>query len=193
MSDINTVTGVDTDMKEFKKLQQRLNHEAIRHQFKKKVVGGLDEEDVTKYIEDLEGKFKKLEQEFKKAIDETYSLRIRLNKELEEKDSLLTNIDEFKQDLNDYMVKCTQKDMTIKSINEKHNAENVLLNNEIKQIQQEKNELKYKLNESRIEIEQIKEYAVKFENDNNILKNRVSILEIENTQIVQLRYDNSKL
>ena len=60
MSDLSTVIGVETDMNEFKKLQQRLNHEAIRHQFKKKVVGGLDEEDVTKYIEDLEGKIKEL-------------------------------------------------------------------------------------------------------------------------------------
>ena len=38
MSDLSTVIGVETDMNEFKKLQQRLNHEAIRHQFKKKLL-----------------------------------------------------------------------------------------------------------------------------------------------------------
>lgn len=193
MSDLNTTPSAETDMKEFKKLQQRLNHEAIRHQFKKKVVGGLDEEDVTKYIEDLEGKFKKLEQECKKATDETYALRIKLNKELEEKDSLLTNIDELKSDLNDYMVKYAQKDMAINILNEKFTADSQALNNEIKQIQEEKNQLSHKLDESRSELEQIREYAIKFENENNILKNRIDLLEKENTQIGLLRNDNARL
>ena len=44
-------------MIELKKLQQRLNHESLV-QFRTKLVGGLHEEDVTKYTEDLENKLK---------------------------------------------------------------------------------------------------------------------------------------
>ena len=65
MSNINDIpaekatNNVETDMAELKKLQQRLNHESIKYQFRTKLVGGLHEEDVTRYIEDLENKLKK--------------------------------------------------------------------------------------------------------------------------------------
>lgn len=213
MSDLSTVIGVETDMNEFKKLQQRLNHEAIRHQFKKKVVGGLDEEDVTKYIEDLEGKLKRIEQQYKDATDETYSVKVILNKELEEKDKLLTNIDELKSELNDYIEKCIQKEILINSLNEGNKSENDLLMNEIQQISNERNELKRMLEEANSEIKQLKECAVKFENENtllrneaesalaelsditaenNMLKTKLANAEKDNEQIEQLRNELNK-
>ena len=92
MSDVNTATHneelMEADMNELKKLQQRLNHESIRYQFRTKLVGGLHEEDVTKYIEDLENKLKKIEQDNKKTSDDLNSLKTKLKKELEEKECI---------------------------------------------------------------------------------------------------------
>ena len=193
MSDLSNVIGAQTDMHEFKKLQQRLNHEAIRHQFKKKVVGGLDEDDVTKYIEDIEAKFKKLEQEYKNATDETYAVKIKLNKELEERDSLLTKIDELKSDLNDYIVKHNKQETEINLLNEKNKSERDLLKNQIQIISNERNQLKELLEKSTEEIEQLKGITTKFENENAQLKNKSVELEYENTQIPQLLNEKKQL
>jgi chromosome segregation ATPase len=193
MSDVNAAIIKEADMNELKKLQQRLNHESIRHQFKKKVVGGLDEDDVTKYIEDIEGKFKKLEQEYKKATDDFYSLRNTLTKELQEKDSLLNYIDELKQNLNDYIEISKEKDAEINSLNEKVNSQHLMYKDEIQRISDERNELKRVLNESTIKGKQIEEYAIIFENENAELKEIIAQLENENIQIDRLKSANIQL
>lgn len=154
MSDLNTQSGNNTDLSEFKKLQKRLNHDGIRQQFRTKVVGGLNEEDVTNYILTLEEKLKKLELDNKKATDEIFSLRSKINIELDSKDNLITNIDELKQDLNSYMNECSQKEAVIVSLREKYNLENSLMKSEIHQIAESKNKLEKELNESLLEIDE---------------------------------------
>lgn len=152
MSDLSN----NADLSEFKKLQKRLNHDGIRQQFRTKVVGGLNEEDVTNYILTLEEKLKKLELDNKKATDEIFSLRSKINMELDSKDSLLTNLDELKQDLNTYMSECSQKDTAIVSLKEKYTLENSLMKSEIHQLAESKNKLEKELNESLLEIYEIK-------------------------------------
>lgn len=156
MSELNTQSGNNADLSEFKKLQKRLNHDGIRQQFRTKVVGGLNEEDVTNYILTLEEKLKKLELDNKKATDEIFSLRSKINMELDSKDSLLTNLDELKQDLNTYMSECSQKETAIVSLKEKYNLENSLMKSEIHQLAESKNKLEKELNESLIEVDEIK-------------------------------------
>lgn len=181
----NVLTGMDAvieaDMKEFKKLQQRLNHESIRHQFKKKVVGGLDEEDVTKYIEDIEGKFKQLEQNYKKSTDDLYILRNKLNTELEEKYKLEESIREIKQDLNSYIFECKQKDYTINALNEQYNSENTTLKNQVQLMSEEKTELKEHLEELNINYEQLKEKIWALEEENN----NVAAIQAENNKMAE--------
>ena len=224
MSDINIVTGeavTETNMEEFKKLQQRLNHESIRHQFKKKVVGGLDEVDVTKYIEDVEGKLKQLEHNYKKATDDIYSLRNKLHCELEEKYKLQENIKEIKQDLDTYIFECRQKDFTINDLNEQSNFECSALKSKLLQITEQNTDLKKQFDEtnteykqlkewaakseeeyeslsqalmqSNLEIARIKEYAAEFENNNKIMKEKILVLEEENKTVTAVQEENNKM
>lgn len=183
MSDMETLNNNEANMEEFRKLQKRLNHESIRHQFRTKLVGGLNEEDVTQYIEALEEKFKNLELENKKATDEVYALRIKLNSELEEKDSLLNNLEDLKQDLNSYMSECTLKDTAISSIKEKGSVENVLLKSEIQQLTEQKQNLSESLNASYIEIDRVKEQLTGIENENFNVKSMLSSSEEKNSQL----------
>lgn len=158
---------MEENMNELKKLKQRLNHESIRHQFRTKVVGGLNEEDVTKYIEDLEGKFKQLEKNYKKATDDIYIIRNKLNMELEEKYKLEEDIKEMEQELSVYKYECKQKDMTINSLSEQSNSENEILKSQARQFAQEKTEIERQLEELNIKYEQSKEYVAKLEEENN--------------------------
>jgi DNA repair exonuclease SbcCD ATPase subunit len=171
MADVNTAANeeinMEENMNELKKLKQRLNHESIRHQFRTKVVGGLNEEDVTKYIEDLEGKFKQLEKNYKKATDDIYIIRNKLNMELEEKYKLEEDIKEMEQELSVYKYECKQKDMTINSLSEQSNSENEILKSQARQFAQEKTEIERQLEELNIKYEQSKEYVAKLEEENN--------------------------
>lgn len=177
----STEVGIETDMKEFKKLQQRLNHESIRHQFKKKVVGGLDEEDVTKYIEDIEGKLKQLEQNYKKATDDIYILRNKFNAELEEKYKLEENIREIKQDLNSYIFECKQKDFAINALKEQYNSENMALKNQVQLMAEEKTELKKNIEEININYDKLKENVWVLEEENN----NVAAIQAENNKMTE--------
>lgn len=177
----STEVGIETDMKEFKKLQQRLNHESIRHQFKKKVVGGLDEEDVTKYIEDIEGKLKQLEQNYKKATDDIYILRNKFNAELEEKYKLEENIREIKQDLNSYIFECKQKDFAINALKEQYNSENMALKNQVQLMAEEKTELKKNIEEININYDKLKENVWALEEENN----NVAAIQAENNKMTE--------
>jgi cell division septum initiation protein DivIVA len=76
-------------MDDFKKLQQRINHDSIQYQFRSKLIGGLNQDDVTEYIEFIESKFHKLEDENKRELEEIFSLRTKLSNEIEEKNNLL--------------------------------------------------------------------------------------------------------
>lgn len=191
MSDVITTNHkedlVEADMNELKKLQQRLNHESIRYQFRTKLVGGLNEEDVTKYIVDLEDKLKKIEQENKKSSDEIYSLKNKLNIELELKDNLQTGLDEAKQNLITAIVEFKQKQMDYKSLNEKNNSENLQLKCEIQQMTEEQKKLETLITETNHEKELLKLWAAKVEDENQILKIKISELSEE-----QIKYNHIK-
>ena len=182
MSDMNSLSGKD----DFKNLQKRLNHESIRHQFRSKLVGGLNEDDVTTYIEDIEDKLRKLEQENKKVSDDIFSLRNKFNKELEDNYDLQENLHNTQNDLDTYIVECKNKELIIQSLNEKGSLERDQFHNEINQITEERKELEKMLNESGMEIEHVKKYAEGFEEDNSVMKTRIADLEKENLKIGQL-------
>lgn len=179
-------TNVETDMIELKKLQQRLNHESIRYQFRTKLVGGLHEEDVTKYIEDLENKLKKIEQDNKKASDEVYSLKTKLNTELEHKHKMQVELDEAKQNLITAIIEFKQKQMDYKSINEKYNTENIQLKNEIQQISVRLKELEKLSTETNYD----KEYLADLEIENNSLKAKIAEMTEEFMQYNEIKNEN---
>ena len=182
MSDVNSLSEVD----DFKNLQKRLNHEAIRQQFRSKLVGGLNEDDVTAYIEDIEEKLRKLEQENKKVSDDMYSLKNKFNKELEDKYDLQENLNKTQNDLDTYIAECKNKELIIQSLNEKASSEREQLHNEINQITEERKELEKLLNESGMEVEQMRNYAAGFKEDNSVMIAKIADLEKENLEIAKL-------
>ncbi|NMB96591.1 MAG: hypothetical protein GYA02_08265 [Clostridiaceae bacterium] len=192
MSNINDMpaekatNNVETDMAELKKLQQRLNHESIKYQFRTKLVGGLHEEDVTRYIEDLENKLKKFEQDNKKISDDLYSLKTKLNTELEHKNNMQIELDEAKQNLITAIVEFKQKQMDYKSMNEKYSAENIQLKNEIQQITGRLKELEKLSTETNYD----KEYLADLEIENNSLKAKIAEMTEEFMQYNEIKNKN---
>jgi predicted nucleic acid-binding Zn-ribbon protein len=67
--------------------------------------------------------------------------------------------------------------MIIQSISKKDSTEINQLHNEIFRLEEEKKVLEHQLRDYNIKIEQIKEYAAKFENDNNVLKLKIADLK----------------
>lgn len=197
MSDVNTDTHneelMEADMNELKKLQQRLNHESIRYQFRTKLVGGLNEEDVTEYIEDLENKLKRLEQNNKKSSDEIYSLKTKLNTELELRDSLQIELDEAKQNLITAIVEFKQKQMDYKSLNENYNTENEQLKNEIRKAVGDKKTLENLITATNLEKEKIKQSASKLKDEINNLEIRISEMTEENIQYNESKNENKQI
>ena len=194
MLDINNMPAekeiyMETDMNELKKLQQRLNHESIKYQFRTKLVGGLHEEDVTKYIEDLEKKLKKLEQNNKKTSDEVYYLKTKLNTESENKHCMQIELDEAKQNLITAIVEFKQKQMGYKSVNEKYNTENIQLKNEIQQMAGKLKELEKLSTENNYK----EEYLGDLEDENNALKTRIAEMTEESIQFNKIKNENKQL
>ncbi|HPB80361.1 MAG TPA: hypothetical protein PK422_09170, partial [Sedimentibacter sp.] len=195
MSNINDIpaekatNNVETDMAELKKLQQRLNHESIKYQFRTKLVGGLHEEDVTRYIEDLENKLKKFEQDNKKISDDLYSLKTKLNTELEHKNNMQIELDEAKQNLITAIVEFKQKQMDYKSMNEKYSAENTQLKNEIQQITGRLKELEKQSTETNYD----KDCLIDLENENKALKTKIAEMTEEFMQYNGIKNENKQL
>lgn len=195
MSNINDMpaekatNNVETDMAELKKLQQRLNHESIKYQFRTKLVGGLHEEDVTRYIEDLENKLKKFEQDNKKISDDLYSLKTKLNTELEHKNNMQIELDEAKQNLITAIVEFKQKQMDYKSMNEKYSAENIQLKNEIQQITGRLKELEKLSTETNYD----KDCLIDLENENKALKTKIAEMTEEFMQYNGIKNENKQL
>lgn len=154
----DSISAAEDQMLEFKKLQQRLNHESIRHQFKKKVVGGLDEEDVTKYIEDIEKKFKMLEQNYRKAMDDTYILRSKLEEESEGKYLLEKKLSEAAAQINTHELEFREREMKYSLLEE----------------QVREKEMKYSL---------LEEQLIELRSENE----KLCQIEEENIQISELR------
>ena len=82
-------------------LRKKLSKESIHSNFRSKIIGGLNEKDVLKYIDLLGEKYQQVEQEMKKDLFDLLSSKNKLQKEfeiyqtsaLEEKQSLQESLD----------------------------------------------------------------------------------------------------
>lgn len=191
MSTVDTLTG--NGMDDLKELQQRLNYESIKHQFRPKLIGGLNEEDVSQYIEYIEDKFHKLEQENKKYMDLNYNLKKQLEAQIDENMSLKENVDDATQRINIYIAENKNKDSLVKSMNDEFSLEKEKLQEEILMLKDGHEELESLLSEAKITIAQSEEYRSRLEENNLQLKSRINSLEKENEKIEILMDDISIL
>lgn len=191
MSTVDTLTG--NGMDDLKELQQRLNYESIKHQFRPKLIGGLNEDDVSQYIEYIEDKFHKLEQENKKYMDLNYNLKKQLEAQIEENMSLQENMDDAKQRINIFIAENKNKDALVKTMNDNFSLEKEALQNEILKMKEGREELESMLSEARITISESEEYKARLEENNGQLKSKITSLEKENEKIEILMEDISIL
>lgn len=191
MSTVDTLTGDGMD--DLKELQQRLNYESIKHQFRPKLIGGLNEDDVSQYIEYIEDKFHKLEQENKKYMDLNYNLKKQLEVQIEENMSLQENMDDAKQRINIYIAESKTKDALVKTMSDDFSLEKEAFQNEILKMKEDREELESMISEAKITIAESEECKIRLEENNDRLKSRINILEKENEKIEVLMEDISIL
>jgi chromosome segregation ATPase len=165
-------------MHNFLHLRSKFDQEEMNANFRLKLIGGLNEEDVKKYIGAMESKFQQIEQELRREISVLTSARNKLQRELEvcknanyeEKKILLENLEKAKNDLS-------------ASVNE-INPDTAQLQNEIQQIAEERKELEKYLSDARLEIEHLKESRAGVEQENQILKSKIVDLEKESSSTI---------
>lgn len=164
-------------------LRQKLTKEAIQSNCRSKIIGGLNEEDVKKYIANVEEKCRQIEDEMKPYINELLSLQkefeIYKNTTREEKKNLQESLEEAQNNLAFYMDKCKNLDTTLQSLHDQDNSENAQLKIEKHKMEEERKELKKLLGESRQEIEQIKINSAELKQENDVLKSKIDSLKKE--------------
>jgi hypothetical protein len=166
-------------------LRKKLNKESIHSSFRSKLIGGLNEKDVLKYIDVIEDKYQHIEEEMKKSLYELVSSRDQLQKELEackaaaleEKKSLQGSLDLTEKELSVYVDKYEELEFTIQSLNDNNNTLINQLRNENSQLTEERKELEAQLAASGLEAAKLKEYTAEVEQKNSLLE--VKIVELE--------------
>lgn len=164
-------------------LQNSSNQDSINLNFRSKLIGGLNEEDVKKYISAIEDKYQQTEQEMKELISSRNVLQEELaiykTTNIEEKRSLLESLEMAQNDLAAYVDECKKKDLTLQASSDEKNSKIAQLQIEIKQMAKKQTELEKRLSVSNQEFEQIMESASGFEQANNSLKSKIADSEKE--------------
>ena len=166
-------------------LRKKLNKESIHSSLRPKLIGGLNEKDVLKYIDVIENKYQDIEQELKKSLYELVSARDRLLKELEaakaaaveEKENMQASLDQSQKDLAVYASKCEEMEFTIQSLNENNNSLINQLQNDNSRLAMERQDLESRLTASRKEIAELKEFSAEVEQKNQILELKIDELQ----------------
>ena len=194
-------------------LQTKLNKDSIKYTFRKKLFGGLNQDDVIKYVTGIEDDFLKIEQKLRKDMSELSDSRRSLVMEFEnfksttfqEKKSLEEELKESNVSLASYKEELNNLNSELEQISSNENAEMVQLKNGMSQMQdvinqafekistleneiirmtEEKNELMNKLSEAEMEVQQMKGFASAIEEESKNYKLRISELENAPSEIV---------
>jgi chromosome segregation ATPase len=162
-------------------LRNNSDQESINLNFRSKLIGGLNEEDVKKFISVIENKYQQKVQEMNELVSAKNLLQAELAiykaTTLEEKRSMLESLEKAHNDLAVYVDECNNKDLALQSLSDKKNSEIAQLQNEIKQMAEKQRELEKLISVSNLESEQIMESAAGFEKENNLLKSKIADLE----------------
>jgi len=187
-------------------LQTKLNKDSIKYTFRKKLFGGLNQDDVIKYVTGIEDDFLKIEQKLRKDMSELSDSRRSLVMEFEnfksttfqEKKNLEENLIESQNSLTSYMDELSNLNSELERMSNNENSEMVQLKNGMSQMQdvinqafekistleneiirmtEEKNELMKTISNAELEVQQIKGFASEIEKESNNYKLRINELE----------------
>lgn len=160
-------------------LRSKINQETVSV-LRSKTFGGLNEEDVKKYIDSIEDKYQKIVKEMNEKMNVITSARNKLqgeyqiyvNKTVEEKKILQASLDKAQKNLANHNSKTAELQAEIdKIVGEKKELERLLT-----QSSQEIEELKKSASSSQ-EFETLKKSAAGFKQENNDLKAKIAGLE----------------
>lgn len=187
-------------------LQTKLNKDSIKYTFRKKLFGGLNQDDVIKYVTGIEDDFLKIEQKLRKDMSDLSDSRRSLVMEFEnfkstsfqEKKSLEESLKESQIHLTSYTEELSQLNSELERINSNENSEMVqlkngmsqmqdvinqafekisMLENEILRMTEEKSNLMTTLSDAELEYQQLKGYVSEIEKQSNDDKIRINELE----------------
>ncbi len=187
-------------------LQTKLNKDSIKYTFRKKLFGGLNQDDVIKYVTGIEDDFLKIEQKLRKDNSELSDSRRSLVMEfenfkstsLQEKKALEESMKESQDNLTSYTEELNQLNAELERMSSSENSEMVqmkngmsqmqdvinqafekisMLENEIIRMTEEKNNLMMKLSDAELEVQELKGFAAEIEKESNNYKLRINELQ----------------
>ena len=187
-------------------LQTKLNKDSIKYTFRKKLFGGLNQDDVIKYVTGIEDDFLKIEQKLRKDMSELSDSRRSLVMEFEnfksttfqDKKSLEESLEESQNNLSSSMDELSNLNSELERMSSNENSEMVqlkngmsqmqdvinqsferisMLENEIIRMTEEKKALMTKLSDAELEVQQIKGFASEIEKESESSKLRINELE----------------
>lgn len=203
-------------------LQTKLNKESIKYTFRKKLFGGLNQDDVIKYVTGIEDDFLKIEQKLRKDLSELSDSRRSLVMEFEnskstafqEKKNLEEELKESQVSLSSYKDELNNLNSELEQMRNNENSELVQLKNGMSQMQdvinqafekistlendiirvtEEKNELMNKLSDAEFEAQQFKGFASAIEEESKNYKLRISELENAPSEMVLNQEEHDRI
>jgi chromosome segregation ATPase len=166
----------------FLALRDKYNPELIKTQFKTQMVGGFNQEEVTKYIQQIKEDYKSFEKEMRSEINELLSSRSEIEKTMGDVEQLRESYDKACYDLQAYAAECGEKDSEIGQ-----------LQTQICQLTDHREELKKLLGEAGQEIGRLMEELGGFEEEKNLMKMKIAEFERQVTYSEELESRNLTL
>lgn len=159
-------------------IRNKVKEDVIKSDFRRKLIGGISEEDVEDYINMMQLQFQYRENKLKEEIDELINLKDKLRVEFnthiektdEEKKKLLKDLEEAKHSLEDYINQYTEKDKQIselesyKEMFEQEKTSKIALNEELEQLRQKLKHTEQLLGESQYKIQELQNYQLQAHN-----------------------------
>lgn len=164
-------------------LRKKSNKETFRSKFRPKLIGGLNEEDVKRYLSTLEEEYINIEQEMTRDMNELSDSREKLKKDfeiyktmvVEEKQKLLNKLNEAENNLAITIEESKDKELALQEAKDELSQ----LKYENQRVKEERAKLERQLFLTKVESEQVKESAIIFEQDKIALNDMIEKLENE--------------
>ena len=184
-------------------IRNKVREDAIKSDFKRKLIGGINEEDVANYINMMRLQSDYAETELRERIDELTSSRDVIKHEFdsyledaeEEKKRLIEELKETKESLGHYISLSKTKDTLLADAEENYNEEMQQLNTSFSHVSSERDALKDQLNDTKKELDDLKAYISEVDSERRFYKAKIHELENEiadNIKKFNERSDNVK-
>lgn len=154
---------------DFLALRERFVSESTGAQFKTQVVGGFRQDEVKEFIIQMKEDYRTLEQRMKGEMNDLIASKLKMEQELEGTADLQKKLDKAQADLHIYVSECREKDSEIE-----------LLQKQICQMSDQRDEMKELLSEAGQEISRLMDISEGVEKENDVfeeLEQKIEMLQ----------------